>query len=86
LSSRTRHPESGLVPSPSLLQKHSLMGVTSFEVYVSDVIGCRFDKVKNGHIFEIGRRFEDWTLIRDWTSIWVLHIYIGTLPLYTSEN
>jgi hypothetical protein len=44
--------ESGLVPSPSLLQRHSLTGVTSFEVYVSDVIGRRFEKVKNGHIFE----------------------------------
>jgi len=35
-----------------LLQKHSLTGVTSFEVYVSDVIVRRFEKVKNGHIFE----------------------------------
>jgi hypothetical protein len=52
LSSRTPHLESGLIPSPSLLQKHSLTGVTSFEVYVSDVIGRRFEKVKNGHIFE----------------------------------
>jgi hypothetical protein len=26
--------------------------VTSIEVYVSDVIGRRFDKVKNDHIFE----------------------------------
>ena len=24
---------------------------------------------------KIGRRFEDWTSIRDWTSIWILHIY-----------
>ena len=38
--------------SPSLLQKHSLMGVTTIEAYVSDVIGRRFEKVKNGHIFE----------------------------------
>jgi hypothetical protein len=44
----------GLVPSPSLFQNHVLTGVTSFEVYVSDVIG---------------RRFEDWTSIRGWTSI-----------------
>ena len=28
------------------------MGVTSFEIYVCDVIGRRFEKVKNGHIFE----------------------------------
>jgi hypothetical protein len=49
--------ESGLVPSPSMFQNHVLMGVTSFEVYVSDVIGRRFEKVKNGHIFE------NWTLI-----------------------
>ena len=62
--------ESGLVPSPSLFQNHVQMGMTSFEVYVSDVIGRRFEKVKNGHIFE------NWTSIRDWTSIWVLHIYI----------
>jgi hypothetical protein len=52
LSSRTPHLESGFVPSPSLLQKHSLTGVMSFEVYVSDVIERRFEKVKNGHIFE----------------------------------
>jgi len=49
---RTPHLESGIVPSPSLLQKHSLTGVTSIEVYVSEVIGRRFAKVKNGHIFE----------------------------------
>ena len=63
MSSRTPHLESGLVPFPSLLQKHSLTGVTSFEVYVSDVIGRRFEKVKNGHVFE------NWTPIRGWTSI-----------------
>jgi hypothetical protein len=44
--------ESGLVPPPSLLQKHSLTGVKSFEVYVSDVIGRRFEKVKTDHVFE----------------------------------
>jgi hypothetical protein len=33
-----------------LLEKHSLTGVTSIEVYVSDVIERRFEKVKNGHI------------------------------------
>jgi hypothetical protein len=38
-----------------------LTGVTSFEVYVSDVIGRRFEKVKNDHIFE------NWTSMRDWT-------------------
>jgi hypothetical protein len=43
--------------------------VTSFEVYVSDVIGRRFERVKNGHIFE------NWMPIRGWTLIWVLHIY-----------
>ena len=52
--------ESGLIPSPSLLQKHSLTGVTSFEVYVSDITGRRFEKVKNGHIFETGRRCESY--------------------------
>jgi hypothetical protein len=46
-----------LVPSPSLPQKHSITGVTSFDVYVSDVKGRRFEKVKNYHIFE------------NWTSI-----------------
>ena len=53
--------ESGFVPSPSLFQNHVLTGVTSFEVYVSDVIGRRFEKVKNDHIFE------NWTSMRDWT-------------------
>jgi hypothetical protein len=53
--------ESGFVPSPSLFQNHVLMGVTSYEVYVSDVIGRRFEKVKNDHIFE------NWTSMRDWT-------------------
>ena len=48
----TMYSESGLVPSPSLFQNHVLMGVTSFEVCVSDVIGRRFEKAKNGHIFE----------------------------------
>ena len=57
MSSRTPHLEYGLVPSPSLLQKHSLTGVTSFEVCVSDVIGGRFEKVKNGYIIE------NWTTI-----------------------
>ena len=52
--------ESGLIPSPSLLQKHSLTGVTSFEVYVSDITGRRFEKVKNGHIFGTGRRCESY--------------------------
>ena len=33
----SRSTPSGLVPSPSLLQKQSLTDVTSFEVYVSDV-------------------------------------------------
>jgi hypothetical protein len=47
-----------LVPSPSLFQNHVLTGVTSFEVYVSDVIGRQFEKVKNGHIFE------------NWMPIW----------------
>jgi hypothetical protein len=49
--------ESGLVPSPSLFQNHVLTGVMSFEVYISDVIGRRFEKVKNVHIFE------NWTQI-----------------------
>ena len=48
----TMYSESDLVPSPSLFHNHVLTGVTSFEVYVSDVIGRRFEKVKNGHIFE----------------------------------
>ena len=43
---------SGLVPSPSLFQDHVPTSVTSFEVYVNDAIGRRFEKVKNGHIFE----------------------------------
>jgi hypothetical protein len=48
----------------ALLQKHSLMGVTSFEVYVSDV---DLRKWKTAIYLRIGRRL-------DWTSIWVLHI------------
>jgi len=35
-----------------LLQKPALTGVTSFEEYVSDVIGCQFEKVRNGHWFK----------------------------------
>jgi len=46
--------------------------------YISDVIGRRFEKVKNGHRFEnlkrtqicdvtIGHGFEDWMSIRGWT-------------------
>ena len=65
----TMYSESGLVPSPSFFQNHVLTGVTSFEVYVSDVIGRRFEKVKNAIYLSIGRRFEDWTSIRGWTSI-----------------
>jgi len=62
LSSRTPHLESGPVPSPSLLQRHSITGVTSFKAYVNDVIGRRFVKVKNGHIFQ------------NWTPIWELDV------------
>jgi hypothetical protein len=36
---------------PLLLYRIPLTGVTSIEVYVSDVTGRRFEKVKNGHIF-----------------------------------
>ena len=32
-------------------------------------------KWKTAIYLRIGRRFEDWTSIRGWTSIWVLHIY-----------
>ena len=87
MSSRTPHLESGLVPSPSLLQKHSLTGVTSFEVYVSDVIGRRFEKVKNGHIhLGIGHRFEDWTSIRDWTSIYIYLIFLIAILAYSLQS
>ena len=34
-----------------MLQKHSLTGVTSIEVYVSDVIERRFQKVKKDMYF-----------------------------------
>ena len=50
-SKSTMYSESGIVPSLSLFQNHVLTGVTSFEVYVSD-IGHRFEKVENGHIIE----------------------------------
>ena len=39
LSSRILHLESGRVVSESLLQKPALRDVTSFEAYISDVIG-----------------------------------------------
>jgi len=44
LSSSITHVESGLVAFPSLLQKLALTGMTSFEAYVSDVIGRLFEK------------------------------------------
>jgi hypothetical protein len=47
----------------------ALTGVTSFEAYVSDVIGRRFEKVKTAINLRIGGQFEDWTSIRGWTSI-----------------
>jgi hypothetical protein len=48
----------------------------SFEVYVSDVIlDVDLRKWNTAIYFRIGRRFEDWASIRDWTSIWILHIY-----------
>ena len=59
----TMYSESGLVPSPSLFQNHVLTGVTSFKVYVSDVIGRRFEKVKHGHIFEDA----DLRVLKKWT-------------------
>ena len=57
MSSTITHLESGLVASPSLLQKPAQTGVMSLEAYVSDVIGSRFEKMRNGH------RFENWTPI-----------------------
>jgi hypothetical protein len=68
--SRIPHLEFGLAASLSLLQKHSLTGVTSFEAYVSDVIECRFEKVR------IGRRFEDWMRLDVDLSLTYIHIYI----------
>ena len=68
--SRIPHLEFGLAASPSLLQKHSLTGVTSFEAYVSDVIERRFEKVR------IGCRFEDWMRLDvdlSLTYIYILH-------------
>ena len=54
----------GLVAAPSLLQKPALTGVTSFETYISDVIGQRFEKVRNGHRFEnTGHQFESYIFI-----------------------
>jgi 5-deoxy-D-glucuronate isomerase len=46
--------------SPVTIQKHKhyfviknpSSGVASFTGYVSDIIGRRYEKVKNGHIFE----------------------------------
>ena len=52
LSSRIPHLESGHVAVPSLFQKPSLTGVTSFEADVSVVFGSRFEKVRNSHGFE----------------------------------
>ena len=59
MSSSITHVESGFVASPSFPQKPALW--TSIRETAIDL--------------RIGRRFEDWTSIRDWTSIWVLHIY-----------
>ena len=65
-----KNPSSGIWSCPFSIitsKKNSLaVGTSMIEVYV---IGRRFEKVKNGHIFE------DWMSIRDWTLIWVLHIY-----------
>ena len=61
--------------------------MTSFEVYVSGVIGRRFEKVKNGHIhLGIGRRFEDWTSIRDWTSIYIYLIFLIAILAYSLQS
>ena len=48
------NPSSGIwsCPFSMIVSNYVLTVVTSFEVYVSDVIGRRFEKVKNGHIFE----------------------------------
>ena len=58
MSSRIPHLKSGLVASPFLLRKPALTGVTSFEAYVSDVIGRRFEKARNNSL-----RFENWISI-----------------------
>ena len=68
-TSETPHLESGLLASLSLLQNHALTGVTSLDVYLR--------KWKTVTDLRIGRRLEDWTSIRDCTSIWVLHIYMA---------
>ena len=59
-SRSTMYSESGLVTSPSLFQNHVLTAVTSFEEYVSDVIGRRL---------ETGRRSESYIYK-------IKHIYI----------
>jgi hypothetical protein len=40
-----------------ILESEKKTGVMSLEPYVSDVIGSRFEKMRNGH------RFENWTPI-----------------------
>ena len=71
--SRITHLEAGFVASPSLLIEPALTDVTSFEASVSAVIRRRFAKMRNGH------RFENWTPIRHWTTIRVLHIYLSDM-------
>jgi hypothetical protein len=46
---------------------------TSFEEYVSEIDLRKWETAID---LRIGRWFEDWTSIRDWTLIWVLHIYM----------
>jgi hypothetical protein len=73
--------ESGLVPSSSLFQNHVLTVVMSFEVYVSDVIGRRFEKVKNGHIFENWK--PTWGLDVDLSLTYILYFF---LSMYDQKN
>ena len=66
---------------------HFFKNLTFFEAYVSDVIGFLFEKVRKGIDVRIGRRFEDWTSIRNLTSFWVLHTpYAGAAGMLLGIN
>ena len=80
-----KNPSSGIWSCPFSIIA-SKTGVTSIEVYVSDIIGRRFEKVKNGHIFENWTRFEDWTSIRDWTSILVYISIYRYIDIYYTNT
>ena len=76
-----KNPSSGIWSCP-----FSIIGIASktfpngYDVIWSIRQWRRFEKVKNGHIFE------NWTSIWDWTSIWVLHIFFFFCNFFLSQH